>query len=671
MVYRSKKNLRVLAGPEALEARCLMAAVPAGFHDLPVAVGLARPTTFTMTPDGRVLVAEQAGNVRVIENGTLLAEPLIRLSVDTISERGLVGITVDPNFETNGYLYVHYTTSPLDTVNIRNRVSRLTVVGNVADPSTERVLIELDPQIDTFHNGGAIHFGVDGKLYIATGDNARKEEAQSLGNLLGKMLRINSDGTIPQDNPFFHQTSGKNRAIWALGLRNPFTFAVQPGTGRIYINDVGQRGWEEINQGSPGANYGWPITEGPTNDPRFDSPVFAYRHDGGDPHGCAIVGGAFYNPQSVTFPSKYVGDYFFADFCAGAIWNYDRATDHAERFATGIQYVTKPVDLLVSSDGDVYYLTLGDGGNEVGTVRRITANEAPVVQLPGIRTYRENGAPLPVSPQAVVSDADSANFAGGQLRVKIAGGGQPGDRLSIRTGGHVSIAGDNVKVFGVAIGTISGGGSVELVVTLNAAATPARMQILLRNVAYHSVSENPATMSRAIVVRLSDGDGGASAAATARIRVEAVNDAPVLGGIGGTIGYPRNAAAVLLAASATVSDVDSANFAGGRLVVRVTSGGQASNLLVIGGGFTLQGDEIRRNGITIGTRNANGGVGTTNLVVTFNSSATVDVVQQLVRSLRFRTVGSASLGQRTITLRLSDGDGGASAEVTKNVNVIP
>src|SRR5918997_2524777 len=116
------------------------------------------------------------------------------------------------------------------------------------------------------------------------------------------MLRINSNGTIPTDNPFFNTAVGNNRSIWALGLRNPFTFAFQPGTGRMFINDVGQSTFEEINDGIAGSNYGWPNTEGPTSNPAFRSPLFAY----GRSEGCAIAGGAFYNPTSVQFPPSFV-----------------------------------------------------------------------------------------------------------------------------------------------------------------------------------------------------------------------------------------------------------------------------------------------------------------------------------------------------------------------------
>ena len=121
----------------------------------------------------------------------------------------------------------------------------------------------------------------DGFLYIGVGENSLPDEAQSLSSPLGKILRIASDGSIPATNPFFGATTGINRAIWAYGLRNPFTFAFEPGSGRMLINDVGLDDWEEINEGMAGANYGWPLTEGPTDDPRLTSPLYAYSHDGG------------------------------------------------------------------------------------------------------------------------------------------------------------------------------------------------------------------------------------------------------------------------------------------------------------------------------------------------------------------------------------------------------
>jgi glucose/arabinose dehydrogenase len=164
--------------------------------------------------------------------------------------------------------------------------------------------------------GGALDFGKDGKLYVATGYNDTPDKAQQLDNLFGKLLRINKDGTVPTDAPFYSKASGKNRAIWALGFRNPFKFAGQPTTGTIFTNDVGANTWEEINRGASGANYGWPVHEGVADDPPYADPIFAYAHDG-DPAttGCAITGGVFYDPARGRFPAGYEGEYFFADFC--------------------------------------------------------------------------------------------------------------------------------------------------------------------------------------------------------------------------------------------------------------------------------------------------------------------------------------------------------------------
>ena len=202
-------------------------------------------------------------------------------------------------------------------------------------PTARLVILELDNLTSaTNHNGGAIHFGSDGKLYVAVGENATPSNAQTLANRLGKVLRINSDGTIPADNPFFNVASGANRSIWALGLRNPFTFAFQPGTGRLFINDVGQDSWEEINDGIAGSNYGWNTTEGPTTTLPSGRRCFSYGHGIGATVGCAIAGGAFYNPTTVRFPVSFLGKYFFADLCSGWIrvfrsgnWNSIRLRD--------------------------------------------------------------------------------------------------------------------------------------------------------------------------------------------------------------------------------------------------------------------------------------------------------------------------------------------------------
>jgi glucose/arabinose dehydrogenase len=221
--------------------------------------------------------------------------------------------------------------------------------------------------------GGALDFGKDGKLYVATGYNDTPNKAQQLNNLFGKMLRISKDGTIPTDNPFYPTASGKNRAIWARGLRNPFKFAVQPGTGTIFINDVGQNAWEEIDEydpdeAVPGANYGWgfptspPYYEGIIASPdsslqNYNNPVLSYGHGSTNTTGCAITGGTLY-PTSALFPQEYEG-YYFADFCNGWIRRLDPETGNASSFATGLE---RPIDLEVSKAGELYYLAKGSTG---------------------------------------------------------------------------------------------------------------------------------------------------------------------------------------------------------------------------------------------------------------------------------------------------------------------
>jgi len=343
------------------------ATLPAGFTETEIS-GLSNPTAMEIAPDGRIFVCQQGGSLRVIKNGTLLATPFITLNVDPNGERGLLGIAFDPNFATNNFLYLYYTV-PIDPRH--NRVSRFTANGDVVVHGSETIIMELENLTSaTNHNGGGLHFGPDGKLYVAVGENATASNAQTLSNRLGKMLRINADGSIPTDNPFFNQAVGNNRSIWAFGLRNPFTFAFQPGTGRMFINDVGQNTWEEINDGIAGSNYGWPDSEGPTSNPAFRAPLFAYTHA----FGCAIAGGAFYNPATVQFPPSFVGKYFFADLCGGWIHFFDPVTGTVTDFASGISL---PVDLKVGADGSLYYLSRGSG-----SVFRVRLTEPVLISEP-------------------------------------------------------------------------------------------------------------------------------------------------------------------------------------------------------------------------------------------------------------------------------------------------
>ncbi|MEP7012398.1 MAG: PQQ-dependent sugar dehydrogenase [Acidobacteriota bacterium] len=329
--------------------------LPEGFTQTVAASGLANPTSMALAPDGRIFITEQGGNLRLWDDA-LLAAPFLQLDVDSRGERGLLGVALDPQFASNHFLYVYYTVAAAPN---HNRVSRFTANGNAVVPVSETVLLDLDElSTATNHNGGALHFGPDGKLYIGVGENANSSNSQVLSNLLGKILRINTDGSIPNDNPFFGQAQGKNRAIWALGLRNPYTFAFGRANGRMLINDVGQNTWEEIDDGTPGANYGWPTTEGPTDNPLFVSPRFSYQHGDGGTRGCAITGGTFYDPPTEQFPADYRGDYFFADFCNGWIRRLDLATGNAIPFATDVEFA---VDLKTGADGSLWVLAYGGG----------------------------------------------------------------------------------------------------------------------------------------------------------------------------------------------------------------------------------------------------------------------------------------------------------------------
>lgn len=330
---------------------------------------LAAATSFAQAPDGRFFVAEQGGALRVVKAGVLLPAPFHVFNVDANGERGLIGVTLHPDFARNGLVYVHHTRyeqRPGGTA-INNRVSRVVADAVNADVSTgvETVIVDL-PELGfaTSHNGGALKFGADRKLYVGVGDSGDTRRPQDLGQPFGKMLRLNEDGTFPPDNPFFASQAGWGRAVWAYGLRNPYTFAVQPGSGRIHINDVGNSRWEEIDLGVPGANYGWPGSEGPDNlGPGLTGPIFTYGAFGALPAGSgpggfftgsAIVGGAFY-PAGGPFPAGLRGNYFFADYVDGFIGVIDLANGNAA-YSFG-RICCSPVDMLAGNDGALYVLT--------------------------------------------------------------------------------------------------------------------------------------------------------------------------------------------------------------------------------------------------------------------------------------------------------------------------
>lgn len=343
--------------------------LPAGFAVNPVATGMTGAVALDIAPDGRVFVCEQTGTLRVVQDGKLLAEPFVTLPVHVEWERGLIGVTIDPDFANHPYIYVCYVAKE---PNIHHVISRFIADGNVARPNSEQILMIGDDQatlggkVPAGHQGGALHFGPDGCLYIAIGEQTAELPSQKLDTFQGKLLRIHSDGTIPTDNPFYNKANGKYRAIWAYGLRNPFTFAIQRSSGDILINDVGGT-HEEINRGIAGGNYGWPtIDHGPTDDPKFVGPIHIYPQ--------ASISGGDFVPDVSTWPANYRGKYLFADFVRGWIHCIDPATadcrkaNAAEKFAEGLR---RPVDLRFAPDGRLYVLLRNawvvDGKFEGGT----------------------------------------------------------------------------------------------------------------------------------------------------------------------------------------------------------------------------------------------------------------------------------------------------------------
>lgn len=343
--------------------------LPDGFQVRTVVTGLTGAVAMETTNDGRIFLCEQTGALRVVRDDKLLEQPFVTLPVQANWERGLIGVTVDPDFRRNGFVYVCYVAEKPYPHHV---ISRWTANGDVAEPDSEKVLLRGDDQrrlggnVPAGHQGGAIHCGPDGCLYIGIGEQTAGMPAQSLGTLQGKLLRINRDGSIPSDNPLLERTRGKYQSIWAYGLRNPFTIAFQPATGRLLINDVGGK-FEEINPGVAGGNYGWPVVEhGPSRSDRFVDPIHIYPQ--------SSIGGGVFVPADSPWPETFHGKYLFADFVQGWIHMIDPATAHATRnnaaetFASGLR---RPVDLRLAADGSLYVLLRNawviDGKFEPGT----------------------------------------------------------------------------------------------------------------------------------------------------------------------------------------------------------------------------------------------------------------------------------------------------------------
>lgn len=466
MMRARNRPLRSTRHLDSLEPRRLFATVPAGFKD-DVFANVENGTAMAFAPDGRLFVASQGGTVTIVQtNGA--ASPELTIPVNNNGERGLIGLAVSPTFDADHHLFLYYTERPAGqpgdySGQTHNRISRFTVNGDTIDAASEQLILRLETVTATNHNGGGMAFGPDGKLYVGVGENANSSNAQSTANRLGKVLRLRPDGTIPNDNPTsiagIGATGGNNRAIFAAGLRNPFTLAFDPQTGALAVNDVGARSFEEIDLAVKGKNYGWADTEGffdAGDFPNYTNPIYSYSRGEGETTGKTIAGGAFYRSSAAdAFPDALDGKYFFGDFGSGWI-NYidpnappdlDGATPFA-RDTPGI------VDIDVGPDGALYYLQRNVGAdNAFIGVKRISAAARANVSLTRTGTLYVNGV--------VGDDVIGVTLKGSRVRVAtngFAAGDFVGSRIKrIRIGG--GLGDDVVKISAGIRGIFADGGA--------------------------------------------------------------------------------------------------------------------------------------------------------------------------------------------------------------------
>jgi glucose/arabinose dehydrogenase len=324
--------------------------------------------------DSRLFVVEQAGRIRVIRNGSVLPQPFLDIAsrVRSGGEQGLLSVAFDPNYRSNGYFYVNFTDRSGDT-----RIERFKVSSNadVADPQSSKLVLGIDQPYSN-HNGGLVMFGPDGMLYIGMGDGGSggdpHRNGQSRQTLLGKMLRIDVSSDpyrIPPDNPYANGSGGK-REIWAIGMRNPWRFSFDRANGLLYIADVGQNEFEEVNvapANRAGLNYGWNIMEAnkcfrATTCDRtgLEIPAVTFNHSGG---ACSVTGGHVYRGRKIP---AIAGHYFYSDYCAGWLRSFryqnGKPVDAREWKMDDIGHV---VSFGEDSAGELYILS------ESGKVYRI------------------------------------------------------------------------------------------------------------------------------------------------------------------------------------------------------------------------------------------------------------------------------------------------------------
>lgn len=333
---------------------------PAGFDDVLVVGGLTEPTSLAMTPDGKLLVGQRGGVIRVVVLGVLLAKPMLTLPVETYEEQGLLGIALHPQYATGfQYVYVFYTPSTGTGIGTKNRVSSFLVAADTVVAGSEQVVIDDLPTGLGFHQAGCVRTSPDGHLWISVGENGLGSNGwpQQITRLEGKLLRLRLDGSIPASNPFVG-VGGARGEIYQLGLRNPFRFTLQPGTLQPYICDVGSTQFEEVDRGLAGANFGWANYEGVVTPepPGITNPIYAYATAGNG----SITGCTFYT--GTQFPTAYQGNFFFLDHSRGQISRMELGPSNEVVSVTrpwgttnGSGWGYGPVDLMLGNEGALYY----------------------------------------------------------------------------------------------------------------------------------------------------------------------------------------------------------------------------------------------------------------------------------------------------------------------------
>jgi len=404
------------AGNRATSAPVTLTLFNPVFVNEVVVPDIVSATTLAFLPDGRMLVGELIEKIWIVQPGANRPDPtpaLILNRNNLFDEQGIQDMAIDPAFSENHYIYVFYTHGSSNGDN-RNRVSRFTLNGNTIPPASEFVLWQDVTAASGEHHGGALAFGLDGKLYFTVGDQFNADEAQRMDTYHGKLLRINPDGSIPADNPFYDGDGPNLDEIWALGLRNPYRMSVDPVTGRLFIGDVGANdnatSIEEINLGARGANYGWPLCEGNCSRPGMTNPLFSYPHAGRD--ACVTAGFVYRGEQ---FPSEYQGNFFFADYVQN--WIKRLVLDTNGNVLEVINFVPPdgikdgpygdPVKLVQAPDGSLFYIDLGFNDshvpNEAGIRRiRYVADNLPPVASVSVNPS-SGAAPLAVSFSSVGS----------------------------------------------------------------------------------------------------------------------------------------------------------------------------------------------------------------------------------------------------------------------------